>query len=58
MRLFAMLLVSLLSAIFLCCLLIPSVWAVIIAGDEGLDAHESGVMRVSSRKSSFDNNVL
>lgn len=53
-----MLLVSLLSAIFLCCLLIPSVWAVIIAGDEGLDAHESGVMRVSSRKSSFDNNVL
>jgi len=44
-----MLLVSLISAFFLCCLLIPSVWAAIIAGDDGFNIQESGIIRVSSR---------
>lgn len=50
-----MLLVSLISAFFLCLLLIPSVWAAICSDD--LDAHEYGIMRVSSRESHTAHNT-
>ncbi|KZT27039.1 hypothetical protein NEOLEDRAFT_1089892 [Neolentinus lepideus HHB14362 ss-1] len=46
---FPMLVASLITALVLCCLLIPSVWATIIASDDCLDAYECGATRVASR---------
>ncbi|TCD67699.1 hypothetical protein EIP91_012065 [Steccherinum ochraceum] len=43
-----MFIVSLLAALALCCLLLPSIWAS-ITGDELLDAHEAGLALVASR---------
>ncbi|GBE79590.1 hypothetical protein BKA93DRAFT_757981 [Sparassis latifolia] len=42
-------LLSLLGALFVCCLLFPSVRDSITAGDELLDIHEAGLALVSSR---------
>jgi hypothetical protein len=44
----AMFILSAFAALVLCCLLFPSVWAS-MAGDELLDAHEAGLMLVSTR---------
>ncbi|KAI0091905.1 hypothetical protein BDY19DRAFT_884829 [Irpex rosettiformis] len=43
-----MFVLSVFAALALCCLLFPSVWAS-MTGDELLDAHEAGLMLVSTR---------
>ncbi|KAH7931350.1 hypothetical protein BV22DRAFT_1108781 [Leucogyrophana mollusca] len=46
---FPMFLVTFLSAVILLCLFSPSVRRSIMAGDDALDAHESGLALVASR---------
>lgn len=48
----AMFILSLLVALALCCLLVPSIWAS-ITGDELLDAHEAGIALVASSEFFF-----
>ncbi|OBZ76413.1 hypothetical protein A0H81_04036 [Grifola frondosa] len=45
----AVIVLSLFAALFLCCVLFPSILASITAGDEILDAHEAGLAIVASR---------
>ncbi|EPT02728.1 hypothetical protein FOMPIDRAFT_1117601 [Fomitopsis schrenkii] len=40
---------SLFGSLILCCVLFPSLWTSITAGDEMLDAHEAGIALVAYR---------
>lgn len=42
---------SLFGSLILCCVLFPSLWTSITAGDEMLDAHEAGIALVAYRTS-------
>ena len=42
---------SLFGSLVLCCVLFPSLWTSITAGDEMLDAHEAGIALVAYRTS-------
>ncbi|TFK29240.1 hypothetical protein FA15DRAFT_582637 [Coprinopsis marcescibilis] len=46
---FAVLFISSLAAMLLVYICIPAVWSALMAGDDSLDAHESGLMLVASR---------
>lgn len=44
---------SLFGSLVLCCVLFPSLWTSITAGDEMLDAHEAGIALVAYRTSHY-----
>lgn len=55
---FAVIFLSSLAALFLVYICIPAIWYALTIGDDGLDAHESGLMVVASRKSSASSSVV